>query len=82
MTTLLFTPRFVGPTRLSHRVVMAPLTRMRSSEGNLPNDLMRTYYSQRATEGGLLISEASPVSLTGYGFERAAGIYDDCQITG
>ena len=82
MTTLLFTPRFVGPTRVSHRVVMAPLTRMRSSEGNLPNDLMRTYYSQRATEGGLLISEASPVSLTGYGFERAAGIYDDSQIPG
>lgn len=82
MTTLLFTPRFIGPTRLSHRIVMAPLTRMRSSKGNLPNDLMRTYYSQRATEGGLLISEASPVSLTGYGFERAAGIYDESQIPG
>lgn len=82
MTDLLFSPKFVGPMRLDHRIVMAPLTRMRSSAGDLPNDLMRTYYSQRATPGGLLISEASPVALTGYGFERAAGIYDDAQIAG
>lgn len=82
MSSLLFTPKFVGPTRLDHRIVMAPLTRMRASEGDRPNDLMRTYYSQRATEGGLIISEASPIALTGYGFQRAAGIYDDAQIAG
>lgn len=80
MADLLFSPGFVGPVRLDHRIVMAPLTRMRSSPGNLPNDLMVEYYTQRATQGGLLISEASPVALTGYGFERAAGIYDDAQI--
>ena len=82
MADLLFSPKFVGSARLEHRVVMAPLTRMRSSAGNLPNDLMLEYYTQRATPGGLLISEASPVALTGYGFERAAGIYDDAQIPG
>lgn len=42
---------------------MAPLTRMRSDEGNLVNDLMVEYYTQRASKGGLLISEATPVSL-------------------
>lgn len=82
MSDHLFSPKFLGPTLLRHRVVMAPLTRMRSSPGNIPNDLMEEYYSQRATEGGLLISEASPVALSGYGFERAAGIYDDAQIAG
>lgn len=82
MTDLLFSPKFVGPMRLDHRIVMAPLTRMRSSPGDLPNELMQTYYTQRATPGGLLISEASPVALTGYGFEHAAGIYDDAQIPG
>ncbi|GLQ70020.1 alkene reductase [Gluconobacter albidus] len=82
MADLLFSPKFVGPMRLEHRIIMAPLTRMRSSIGNLPNDLMLEYYTQRATPGGLLISEASPVALTGYGFERAAGIYDDAQIPG
>lgn len=82
MTDLLFTPKFVGSMLLKHRMVMAPLTRMRSSPGNMPNDLMLTYYTQRATPGGLLISEASPVALSGYGFERAAGIYDDTQIAG
>ncbi|MBS1102106.1 alkene reductase [Gluconobacter sp. Dm-62] len=82
MADLLFSPKFVGPTRLEHRIVMAPLTRMRSGVGNVPNELMLEYYTQRATQGGLLISEASPVALTGYGFERAAGIYDDAQILG
>jgi N-ethylmaleimide reductase len=37
---LLFTATSVGPFTLKHRVVMAPLTRMRSSEGNVPNELM------------------------------------------
>jgi N-ethylmaleimide reductase len=82
MADLLFSPKFVGSMRLEHRIVMAPLTRMRSSPGDLPNDLMLEYYTQRATPGGLLISEASPIALTGYGFERAAGIYDDTQIPG
>lgn len=82
MADLLFSPKLLGQMPLAHRIVMAPLTRMRSSPGNLPNELMETYYSQRATPGGLLISEASPVALTGYGFERAAGIYDDTQIAG
>jgi N-ethylmaleimide reductase len=80
--TKLFTPAKVGPYKLLHRVVMAPLTRMRSEPGNIPGDLMVEYYSQRASEGGLIISEATPVSLRGYGYVGAPGIYSDAQIPG
>ena len=61
---------------------MAPLTRMRSDPGDVPNDLMAKYYSQRASNGGLIIAEATPVSLRGYGYARAPGIYSDTQISG
>ena len=81
MTTL-FTPAKLGPYTLAHRVAMAPLTRMRSDPGNLPSALMVEYYRQRASDGGLIISEATPVSLRGYGYAGAPGIYDDSQIAG
>jgi N-ethylmaleimide reductase len=61
---------------------MAPLTRMRSGPGNVPSDLMVEYYTQRASEGGLIISEATPVSIRGYGYAGAPGIYADAQIGG
>ncbi|WFU39162.1 alkene reductase [Bradyrhizobium sp. CB82] len=78
----LFTPTQVGPYRLSHRVVMAPLTRMRSDPGDIPSELMVEYYKQRTTKGGLIISEASPVSIRGNGYAGAPGIYSDTQIAG
>jgi N-ethylmaleimide reductase len=78
----LFSTTEIGPYRLSHRVVMAPLTRMRSDPGDIPSDLMVEYYTQRASEGGLIISEATPVSIRGYGYAGAPGIYSDSQIAG
>jgi N-ethylmaleimide reductase len=81
MSTL-FSPVKIGPYQLSHRVVMAPLTRMRSDPGDIPSDLMVKYYSQRASKGGLIISEATPVSIRGYGYAGAPGIYSDRQIEG
>jgi N-ethylmaleimide reductase len=78
----LFAPTRVGPYNLSHRVVMAPLTRMRSDPGDLPSDLMVDYYTQRASKGGLIISEATPVSIRGKGYAGAPGIYSDTQIAG
>jgi N-ethylmaleimide reductase len=81
MSTL-FSPVKIGPYQLSHRVVMAPLTRMRSDPGDIPSDLMAKYYSQRASKGGLIISEATPVSIRGYGYAGAPGIYSDRQIGG
>ncbi|AHY52414.1 putative N-ethylmaleimide reductase, FMN-linked [Bradyrhizobium japonicum SEMIA 5079] len=80
--TKLFTPTQVGPYRMSHRVVMAPLTRMRSDPGDIPSDLMVKYYTQRASEGGLIVSEATPVSIRGNGYAGAPGIYSNTQIAG
>src|SRR6202048_3385623 len=78
----LFSPGKIGPYQLSHRVVMAPLTRMRSDPGDIPSDLMVEYYSQRASKGGLIISEAAPVSIRGDGDAGAPGVYSDRQIEG
>jgi N-ethylmaleimide reductase len=79
----LFSPLKIGPYRLKHRVVMAPLTRMRAEKPSLaPRPLNAEYYAQRATTGGLLIAEASPVASTGFGSPGVPGIYSDAQIGG
>uniref|UniRef100_A0A0D3FW96 NADH:flavin oxidoreductase/NADH oxidase N-terminal domain-containing protein n=2 Tax=Oryza TaxID=4527 RepID=A0A0D3FW96_9ORYZ len=57
----LFNPCEMGRFTFSHRIVLAPLTRARSY-GNIPQSHAILYYSQRATKGGLLISEATGVS--------------------
>jgi N-ethylmaleimide reductase len=83
MSTLeLFTSTSVGPYQLEHRVVMAPLTRMRSSAGDVPNEMMAEYYAQRTTKGGLIVSEATPVSPYGYGYAHAPGIHTQAQVEG
>src|SRR6266478_3721521 len=65
----LFTPIQVGPMELKHRVVMAPLTRSRSVQpGSIPGDLMLEYYSQRASDGGLIVSEGTSISIAGGGW--------------
>jgi N-ethylmaleimide reductase len=79
----LFSPIKIGAINLSHRVVLAPLTRMRSDlPGNVPNDMMAKYYEQRASRGGLLISEATFVSQTGNGGYASPGIATDAQVAG
>jgi N-ethylmaleimide reductase len=79
----LFSPLRVGPYRLGHRVAMAPLTRMRAEKLSLaPRPLNVEYYAQRATEGGLIIAEASPVMATGFGSPGVPGIYTGQQIEG
>src|SRR3954471_19905537 len=79
----LFSPLQVGPYHLDHRVVMAPLTRMRAEKPSLaPRPLNVEYYAQRATEGGLIIAEASPVMATGFGSPGVPGIYTAQQIKG
>ena len=79
----LFSAIDLGATSLSHRVVMAPLTRLRSDrDGDVPNALMLEYYRQRASEGGLIISEATAVALNGRGYLGAPGIYSDAQVDG
>jgi len=79
----LFSPLEVGPYQLAHRVVMAPLTRMRAARPSLaPRPLNADYYAQRATAGGLIIAEASPVMATGFGNPGVPGIWSEQQIEG
>ena len=83
MTEALFTPLALGPLTLQHRVVMAPLTRMRADPAGLvPTALNAEYYAQRSSLGGLLIAEATPVSLMGHGHPGVPGIHTDPQTAG
>jgi N-ethylmaleimide reductase len=82
-TLKLFTPVNLGPMLLKHRVVMAPLTRSRSIQpDSVPGELMARYYSQRASDGGLIIGEATNISVTSRGWLGAPGLYTDQQIEG
>ena len=79
----LFSPLKIGPYQLSHRVAMAPLTRMRAEKPGLaPRPLNTEYYAQRTTPGGLIIAEASPVMATAFGSPGVPGIYTEQQIKG
>jgi N-ethylmaleimide reductase len=79
----LFSPLKVGPYQLKHRLMMAPLTRMRAAKPSLaPRPLNAQYYAQRTTPGGLIVAEASPVIATGFGSPGVPGIYTGQQIKG
>ncbi|KAF5599693.1 OYE2-NADPH dehydrogenase (old yellow enzyme) isoform 1 [Fusarium pseudoanthophilum] len=92
----LFTPLDIGngKVHLKHRIIHAPLTRNRGTPVNpdstpekpnrlwVPNDLMAEYYSQRATDGGLIISEGLPPSLEGNGMPGVPGIFLPEQVEG
>lgn len=81
METTLHTPLRLGPIQLANRIIMAPLTRGRAGLSRIPNELMRTYYTQRAT-AGLIITEATAVCKDGYGWVGAPAIYNDEQQQG
>jgi len=70
---MLFTPYKLGSVELSNRLVMSPMTRNRAI-GNVPNDLMAEYYSQRA-EAGLIITEGTSPSPNGLGYARIPGVF-------
>lgn len=79
----LFLPIAVGAHRLSHRVVLAPLTRMRAVlPGSVPGHLMAEYYRQRASPGGLLIAEGANVTEKSGAYLGTPGIYSNAQIEG
>ncbi|GGY71146.1 alkene reductase [Cellvibrio zantedeschiae] len=78
----LFSPLDVGSTKVSSRIVMAPMTRCRSSQpGDIPNEMMAAYYAQRAG-AGLIITEATQISPQGKGYSFTPGIYSKEQIAG
>ncbi|SFQ09182.1 N-ethylmaleimide reductase [Nitrosomonas cryotolerans] len=71
----------VGPYTLENRVIMAPLTRSRAGQGNMPTALNVHYYTQRAS-AGLIITEATQVSLEGVGYPLTPGIHNAEQVAG
>ncbi len=77
-TRHLFTPITVGELELPNRIVMAPLTRSRSSEDGVPPPFAADYYAQRA-DAGLIISEATNISPQAVGYALTPGIWTDAQ---
>ena len=69
----LFQSLKLGSLQLKNRIIMAPLTRARSGEVRIPNDLMALYYSQRSS-AGLILSEATSVDPMGVGYANTPGI--------
>ena len=82
-STSLFSPVNIGALALKHRVVMPPLTRMRAGQpGDVPTALNAQYYGQRASDGGLIIAEATQISPTARGYPSTPGIHSTEQIEG
>ena len=79
--TDLFSPVRLGPYELRNRIVMAPLTRSRAGQGQVPQSLNVTYYQQRAS-AGLIISEATQVCPEGVGYPNTPGIHSAEQVQG
>ena len=77
----LFDPLTIGDLVLPNRIIMAPLTRSRASFGRVPNDLMRTYYAQRAS-AGLILSEATSIVPRGVGYKDTPGLWSPEQTIG
>ncbi|WOO85313.1 Flavin oxidoreductase hxnT [Vanrija pseudolonga] len=77
----LFQPIKAGSLALKHRVVLAPLTRLRADlDTAVPFDPSTEYYAQRATDGGLLITEGTLIAAEAGGMAGAPGIYSPQQI--
>lgn len=77
----LFDPLTLGSISLSNRIIMAPMTRSRAGDGDVPTAMNVEYYQQRAT-AGLIITEGTQPSPNGKGYCRTPGIYSDAQIAG
>ena len=78
--SILFEPYMLGEIKLENRIVMAPMIRSRAI-GNVPNELMAKYYSQR-TSAGLQITEGTSPSPNGLGYARMPGCFSKEQVEG
>lgn len=82
MSKSLFQPIQLGPLTLQNRIVMPPMTRSRASQpGDVANEMMATYYAQRAS-AGLIVSEGTQISPSAKGYAWTPGIYTPEQIAG
>ncbi len=77
----LFDPIRLGAVTAPNRILMAPLTRARSTMDHVPTPIMVEYYRQRAG-AGLIISEATGISAQGLGWPYAPGIWNAAQMEG
>ncbi|WP_315979931.1 oxidoreductase [Aliamphritea spongicola] len=78
----LHSPGRIGQANTANRIIMAPMTRARTTQpGDIPNLLMAEYYAQRAS-AGLIISEATQISPQGKGYSFTPGMYSEAQIKG
>ncbi|MEO8909828.1 MAG: alkene reductase [Gemmatimonadaceae bacterium] len=75
-----FQPYELGRVTLANHVVMAPMTRSRAP-GGIPNEMMATYYGQRAG-AGLIVTEGTTPSPNGSGYARIPGLYNREQAAG
>ncbi|MDX1703336.1 MAG: alkene reductase [Altererythrobacter ishigakiensis] len=79
MHDALFQPLSMGALTAKNRIFMAPLTRGRAAEPMfVPNELMAEYYGQRAG-AGMILTEATGISVEGLGWPSAPGIWSDEQ---
>ncbi|MET1021897.1 MAG: alkene reductase [Arthrobacter sp.] len=78
---MLFSPMTLGELELPNRLVMAPLTRVRSGKEGIPGPLVVEYYRQRASLG-LIVSEGAYPSHAGQGFPGQPGLVTDQQLKG
>jgi N-ethylmaleimide reductase len=84
MTTspLLFRPGQIAGQAVANRVVMAPMTRARSTQpGDIPNALNARYYAQRAS-AAFIVTEATQISPQGKGYSFTPGIHSAEQVEG
>ena len=81
MLNSLWTPHVVGAMSLPHRLIMAPMTRDRSTQEGVPTELNAEYYAQRASHA-LIITEGTQPSADGQGYLLTPGIHNDEHVAG
>ena len=74
----LFTPTTLGDIAVTHRVLMAPMTRNRATDDGLATNLMETYYTQRAS-AGLIITEMTQIAPWAKGYVQTPGLSSDAE---
>src|SRR6476619_3239616 len=78
---MLFSPLTIGQLEAPNRLVMAPLTRLRSGREGVPGPLVVEHYRQRASLG-LIVSEGTYPSPAGRGFPGQPGLATEEQLKG
>lgn len=77
----IFAPYRIGSLQLKNRAIMAPLTRSRAEDGNVPSSMAPEYYAGRAS-AGLIVTEATQAGPGGQGYVSTPGIHSSAQIAG